>query len=120
VVRAGEGSVSVPKACYSLIVKAKKVLLEWIRELHLPDGYATNLSRCFDMRELKMFGMKSYDCHVFMEKLLPIALSEFLPRTVWNALTELSLFYRDLCTPKLLVPHLKRLESESPVLISKL
>ena len=32
----------------------------------MPDGYASNLSRCVDMREEKLFGMKSHDCHVFM------------------------------------------------------
>jgi hypothetical protein len=59
--------VSVPKACYSLTVDAKKVLLEWIRELQLPDEYASNLSRCVDMGELKITGMKSHDCHVLIE-----------------------------------------------------
>jgi hypothetical protein len=55
-----------------------------------------------------------------MERLFPIALREFLPQNVWNALTVLRLFYRDLCSPKLSVPHLKRLESEIPMLICKL
>jgi hypothetical protein len=64
---ASEGKVFVPKACYSLTVEAKKMLLEWVRELQLPDGYSSNLSRCVDMRELEMTGMKSHDCHVFME-----------------------------------------------------
>jgi hypothetical protein len=120
VVRAGEVRVSVPKACYSLTVDAKEVLLEWIRELHVPNGYALNLSRCVDMRELKMIGMKSHDCHVSMEWLLPIALKELLPQNVLNALAELSLFYTDICSPKLLVSHLKKLESEISVLICKL
>jgi hypothetical protein len=61
--------------------------------------------------------MKSHDYHVFMERLLPIALREFLPPNVWNALTELSLFYKDLCSPKLSIYHLKKLESEILVLI---
>jgi hypothetical protein len=76
--------VSIPKVCYSLTVDAKKVLLEWIRELHLPDGYSTNLSRCVDMRELKMAGMKSHDCHVLIERILPIALKELLPQNRYD------------------------------------
>lgn len=40
----------------------------------MPGGYASNLSRCVNMKELKMSGMKNHDYHVFMEKLLPIAL----------------------------------------------
>jgi hypothetical protein len=96
----------MPKVYYSLTCDAKKVLLKWIRELHLLDGYVSNLSRCVDMSELKMSGMKSHNCHVFMERLLPITLREFLPETIWNALTELSLFYRDLCSPKLSDLHI--------------
>jgi hypothetical protein len=117
---AGEGRLSMPKACYSLTREAKKVLLEWIRELRLPDGYASNLARCVDIRELKMSGMKSHDCHVFMERLLPTALRELLPQNVWSALAELSLFYRDLCSPKLSISHLSTLESDIAVLICKL
>jgi hypothetical protein len=39
---------------------------------------------------------------------------------VWNALAELSLFYRDICSPTLCVSHIKKLELEISVLICKL
>ncbi|KAK4386054.1 hypothetical protein Sango_2476000 [Sesamum angolense] len=61
---------------------------EWIRGLKFSGGYASNLARCVDMTELRMHGMKSHDCHVFMKKLIPIALGEMLPEHVWSALTE--------------------------------
>jgi hypothetical protein len=37
---ANEGKMFVPKAYYSLIVEAKKVLLDWVTELQLPNEYA--------------------------------------------------------------------------------
>jgi hypothetical protein len=120
VMNLGEGRVSVPKACYSLTVDEKKVLLEWIMRLHPSNGYASNLSRCVDMRELKLAGMKSHDCRVVMEWILLITLREFLSQNVWNVLTELSLFYQDICLPTLCVSHRKKLESEIPILICKL
>ncbi|WVZ21047.1 hypothetical protein V8G54_008369 [Vigna mungo] len=43
--------------------------------LRMPDGYSSNLSRCVDVNRGKLIGMKSHDCHVFMECLLPIAFS---------------------------------------------
>jgi hypothetical protein len=79
---AGEGKVSVPKACYSLAAESKNVLLKRITELHLPGRYMSNLSRYVNMIELKMSGMKSHDCHVFMERLLPTALRELLAQNV--------------------------------------
>ncbi|KAL0439592.1 UNVERIFIED_CONTAM: hypothetical protein Slati_2442200, partial [Sesamum latifolium] len=56
--------------------------------LKFPDGYASNLSRCVDMANLRLHGMKSHDCHVFMQKLILIAFREMLPESVWGALTE--------------------------------
>jgi hypothetical protein len=50
-----------------------------VKELQLPDGYTLILSGCGDMKVLKISGIKSYDSHMFMERLLPIALREFLP-----------------------------------------
>ncbi|KAL0401997.1 UNVERIFIED_CONTAM: hypothetical protein Slati_4229600 [Sesamum latifolium] len=48
-----------------------------------PDGYASNLSRCVDMASLRLHGMKSHDCHVYMQKLIPIAFHEMLPESMW-------------------------------------
>ncbi|XP_055961459.1 uncharacterized protein LOC130015401 [Mercurialis annua] len=85
-----------PKALYALDRDSKKILLEWIQKLMFPDGYVSNLSRCVDLNSLKMMGMKIHDCHVFMQRLLPIALRELLPPEVWEPLTELSIFFREL------------------------
>lgn len=109
-----------PKACYTLTKEQKKQLLEWVKDIRLPDGYASNLSRCVDLKDLKMSGMKSHDCHVFMERLLPTALRELLPTNIWSVLTELSLFFRDLCSPKLSLAHMCKLEEDIAPLVCKL
>ncbi|KAL0324681.1 UNVERIFIED_CONTAM: hypothetical protein Scaly_2435200 [Sesamum calycinum] len=63
-------------------------MCEWICGLKFPDGYASNLARCVDMMELRMHGMKSHGCHVFLQKLIPIAFREMLPEHVWSVLIE--------------------------------
>lgn len=55
-----------------------------------------------------------------MERLLPIALREFLPTNVWRVLSELSLLYRDLYTPKLSMAHAQNLEKDIAYLVYKL
>ena len=85
-----------PKAYYTLDKIGKQVLCEWVKNLRYPDGYASNLARCVDMEKLKLFGMKNHDCHVCMQRLLPIAFCELLPQNFWKALTELSMFFKDL------------------------
>ena len=98
----------------------KQVLCEWVKNLKFPDGYASNMGRYVDMRKLKLFGMKSHDCHVFMQRLLPIAFRELLPTNVWQALTELSLFFKDLTSTTITVANMERLERDIPIIICKL
>ncbi|KAG8369017.1 hypothetical protein BUALT_Bualt15G0106500 [Buddleja alternifolia] len=57
-----------------------------------------------------MHGMKSHDCHVFMERLIPLAFRDLLPESVWNGLTELSQFFRALCSTVLSESDMKTLE----------
>ena len=85
-----------PKACYTLDKNGRNELCIWVQNLRFPDGYASNIARCVDMRKHKLFGMKSHYCHVFMQRLILIAFREMLPSVVWQALTELSLFFQDL------------------------
>jgi hypothetical protein len=51
--------------------------------------------------------MKSHDCHVFMQRLIPVAFRPYLPRPLWEALTELSGFFRDICATNLNVNHME-------------
>ncbi|KAL0445968.1 UNVERIFIED_CONTAM: hypothetical protein Slati_1724700 [Sesamum latifolium] len=91
----------MPKAVYTLTREQKRKICEWITRLKFPDGYASNLAHCVDMKELRLHGMKNHDCHVFMQKLIPIAFRETLPESVWSALTEVSLLFQIICSTTL-------------------
>ena len=115
----GNGKYLKPKARYTLNVEQKRAVCQWICQLKLPDGYASDLARCVDMREAKLHGMKSHDCHVFMERLLPIALRA-LPDPIWKPLAELSQFFRELCSSSVRVDKLEIMEENIKVTICKL
>ncbi|KAL0284724.1 UNVERIFIED_CONTAM: hypothetical protein Scaly_2841100 [Sesamum calycinum] len=72
----------MPKAVYTLAMEQKRGVCEWIRGLKFPEGYASNLAPCFDIMELRMHGIKSHDCHVFMQKLILIVFHEMLPEHI--------------------------------------
>ena len=63
------------KAKFILTMEQKKAIYKQVKELKIPDGYASNLCRCVNLKEINLFRLKSYDCHVFIEYLLPIAFS---------------------------------------------
>ncbi|KAL0416609.1 UNVERIFIED_CONTAM: hypothetical protein Slati_3492800 [Sesamum latifolium] len=110
----------MPKAVYTLTRDQKKRIFEWITSLKFPDGYASNLSRCVDMANLRLHGMKSHDCHVFMQKLIPIAFCEMLLESVWGALTEVSLLFQILCSTTLDVNKVQELEDTVPIIMCNL
>ncbi|KAK6128488.1 hypothetical protein DH2020_037772 [Rehmannia glutinosa] len=109
-----------PKACYTLDKKGKEELCKWVKELRFPDGYISNLSRCVDMKKHRFFGMKSHDCHVFMQRLIPIAFKELLSPHVWKPLTELSLFFKELTATVIRKEDIDRLHAQIPIILCKM
>ncbi|XP_042379879.1 uncharacterized protein LOC121972257 [Zingiber officinale] len=114
------GKVYKPKAPYTLSKLQMKEVCIWTKSLKFPDGYSSNISRCVNENECKFIGMKSHDCHIFMQKLLPIAFRDLLPKSIWEALTELSNFFRDICATVLRVEHMEQIGLNIIEIICKL
>ncbi|XP_026657308.1 uncharacterized protein LOC113461439 [Phoenix dactylifera] len=109
-----------PPASYVLSKDQAMEVCEWVKGLRLPDGYASNISKCVNLYDYKFYGLKSHGCHVFMLRLFPIAFREVLPIAVWDALTELSYYFRDLCNTTLHVQNMEVLEKNIMVTLCKL
>ncbi|BBN68084.1 hypothetical protein Prudu_274S000500 [Prunus dulcis] len=61
-----------------------------------PDGYASNIARCVNVDGGKFTGLKSHDCHVFMQRLLPVGIRHLLPEDVVKPIMLLSRFFSQL------------------------
>ncbi|XP_010451681.1 PREDICTED: uncharacterized protein LOC109125055 [Camelina sativa] len=97
-----------PFPAYALTDEARTSLLECVKHsIKFPDGYSSDLASCVDMENGKFSGMKSHDCHVFMERLLPFIFAELLHKNVHLALSGVGAFFRDLCSRTL---HTSRLQ----------
>ncbi|KAK6773600.1 hypothetical protein RDI58_028838 [Solanum bulbocastanum] len=103
------GKIIKPKASFPFTLDEKHEIIEWVKNLRMLEGYALNLGKRADMNEEKLMGMKSHDCHVFMETLIPITFSH-LPERIWKPIIEISIFLKDLCSGKLLESSLNRME----------
>ncbi|GKV43256.1 hypothetical protein SLEP1_g50570 [Rubroshorea leprosula] len=93
------GTLCKPNVSYALDTQQKKCLCTWLKQVRFPDGFASNISRCVNLNELRLSGLKSHDCHVFIQRLIPIAFHGFLPDSIWGPLTKVSNFFRALCAP---------------------
>ncbi|KAL4563635.1 hypothetical protein LXL04_027680 [Taraxacum kok-saghyz] len=85
-----------------------------------PDEFSSNISRCVQLKEKKLIGMKSYDCHMLMQEYFPIALRGALPDHVTSAIIELGDFFRSICYKDLTEVDLQYLESKVSITLRKL
>jgi hypothetical protein len=64
---------------------AQLLVYKWLKSLCFPDGHASNISRLVNTKEWRLYGMKSYDYHVFMQTPIPLAFRDLLPKGIWDA-----------------------------------
>ena len=83
-------------------------------QLMFPDGYATNQKRGASLEKLKIFGLKSHDWHIWIERVMPVMLRGFIPEVEWLVLAELSYFFHVLCAKELSPDVLEEMEELAP------
>ncbi|XP_068504079.1 uncharacterized protein [Phaseolus vulgaris] len=98
-------------AIYTLTKENKHTFLTTLKNITVPDGYSSNISRCVDVKQCKLGGLKSHDSHVLMEQLLPLAMRKTLPKEVCYVLIDLCSFFRNLCSKVLKVDELNQLQN---------
>jgi hypothetical protein len=91
-----------------------------LQSLKFLDGYAIGFRRVVNLELQKLSGVKSYDYHIFMERLLPIIFHGYLNDDVSKALAKLRHFYRQLYAKEIKKEMMEKLEKEILVLIYKL
>ncbi|CAM8912231.1 unnamed protein product [Rhodiola kirilowii] len=99
--RMNRGRMVANKAKYTLSPTEQSIVLEWITRLGFPDGFASRLGNYVNLEDRKLTGYKSHDAHVFLERLMPIAFRGLLPGNIWGPVSELSTFFRDICSSSL-------------------
>jgi len=89
-------------------------------DIKFPDGYAANLKRGVNILQLKINGLKSHDYHVIIERLLLVMMRGFVNIEIWEALAELSYFFRVLCAKEVDHAQMLQLEANIPIILCKL
>jgi len=72
------------------------------------------------MDDLKLMGLKSHDCHVLMQDLLPVAICGILPKNVRQVITRLCLFFNAICGKVIDPTRLDELENEAIIILCQL
>jgi len=72
------------------------------------------------MEDLKLMGLKSHDCHVLMQDLLPVAIHGILQKNVRQVITRVCLFFNAICRKVIDPTRLDDLENEAIILLCQL
>ena len=83
----------LPPACYTLSKKEKTSFCECLQRVKVPSGYSSNISKLVSIKDLKLLGLKSHDCHVLMTHMIPVAIRGILPINVRQTITKLCFFF---------------------------
>ncbi|XP_058782834.1 uncharacterized protein LOC131657454 [Vicia villosa] len=70
----------------------------------------SDILRCVNEAQQKIFGLKSHDCHIIMEELLPFSRRKLLPNNVTAVLVELCSFFKVLSNKSLDMSELQILQ----------
>ncbi|XP_042460734.1 uncharacterized protein LOC122044289 [Zingiber officinale] len=94
----GSTKIILQPGSFAMSRKDKEIFCKVLKNLKVPDGYASNISRRVNLNDRSIWGLKSHDCHIFMQQLLPIAIRRVLPKNIVQVVIELSNFFRQLCS----------------------
>ena len=93
---------------------------KFLQGVKVPEGYSSNIRSLVSMKDLKLKGLKSHDCHILMEHLLLIGIRSILPKKVRWTITKLCYFFRAICSKVIDVGKLQALDREIIVTLCEL
>ena len=93
---------------------------DFLKSIKYPDGYVANISRLVNAKNGRLSGLKSHDCHVPLQQILPIRLRGFADKDISIVLFELGNFFQDLCSRTLKWSELEKLEERIVLIPCKL
>ena len=88
--------------------------------MKVPQGYSSNIKSLVSINDLKLVGLKSHDCHVLMQQLLPVAIQGILPDKVRVAITRLCFVFNAICSIVVDPRRLDELENEVAIVICQI
>ncbi|KAI3450391.1 hypothetical protein Pfo_007056 [Paulownia fortunei] len=92
----------------------------FLKSVKFPDGYAANISRNVNVNDGKLYGLKTDDCHVLLQRLLPVAIRKFLPKDICGTVVELCDFFKKLTSRTLHVADLNKMGEDIVFILCKM
>ncbi|XP_075110547.1 uncharacterized protein LOC142161640 [Nicotiana tabacum] len=113
-------NILLPAACYALSAEEKLKVCTFLANLKVSDAFSSNISRCVNVQEKKIHGLKCHDHHVLLQDIFLVAIRGLLPKEVCDPIIALGMFFKNIYSKCLTIEDLDILEAEIPVILTKL
>ncbi|CAM8895854.1 unnamed protein product [Rhodiola kirilowii] len=110
----------LPLSCTTLSKSEKTSLCGCLRGVNVPYVFSSNISSLVSMKDLRLNGLKSHDCHTLMQQLLPIAIRGLLSPKVRAAVQRLCIIFSSLCAKVIDTSELDGLQEQIVVTLCQL
>jgi hypothetical protein len=110
----------IPRAIYQLNVEGRKIFCSVIKYTRFLDGYVSNMFSKVNLEAQRLVGLKTHDCHIIMQDLMPLALCRSLPSMVAIPLIRLCNYFKVLYGKVLDPVEIEKWEAEIPEILRDL
>ncbi|KAK9074167.1 hypothetical protein SSX86_006764 [Deinandra increscens subsp. villosa] len=114
------GKFFMPHPKYSFKLNDRKLFCQFIKDVRLPDGFGSNISKRVTDNNTNITGLKSHDCHILMQRLIPIGVRAFLDKDTYTPIVDLCMFFKQLCSRTLVVEDMKKAKDAILTILCKL
>ncbi|KAL6272516.1 hypothetical protein ACE6H2_023208 [Prunus campanulata] len=108
----GERRTRLPPGPWNLSRAEKRAVCNSFYGMKVPEGYSSNIKNLVSLKDSRLLGLKSHDCHTLMQQLLPVAIRSVLEKPARYAITRLCFFFNALCAKTVDVSKLDKLEED--------
>ncbi|KAI5350405.1 hypothetical protein L3X38_003296 [Prunus dulcis] len=108
----GERRTRLPPGPWNLLRAKNIAVCNSFYGMKVPEGYYSNIKNLVSLKDSRLLGLKSHDCHTLMQQLLPVAIRFVLEKLARYAITRLCFFFNAICTKTVDVSKLDKLEED--------
>ncbi|CAM8932792.1 unnamed protein product [Rhodiola kirilowii] len=110
----------VSQAPYTVLPNERAEIFEFIKDAKYPYGYAGSLKNKINLEDKKFNGLKTHDCHVMLQRLLPVFIRPYLPHYVVEPLISLARWFQKLCCKEVMVRDVTQMKDDIVIILCKL
>ncbi|WCJ36597.1 hypothetical protein M5689_021378 [Euphorbia peplus] len=107
---AGEKRDKLPMGGCNLFASERKIVCNSFFNMKPPSRFSSNIRNLVSLQDSRISNLKSHDCHVIMQLLLPIALRSVLDKPVRIAIIRFCLFFKAICSKVIDPSSLKKVQ----------